>query len=137
MAPVAERTLVPVRRTSDVWSARLGGLALAGCFLATAAALVGPRATLHLATYPNRALGLIDAGPWGVAVAAAGWLRSPASLSVLTAVAASALVATVGPQMTGLVLSSASGWFAAVVVLAAALAVTSLLVRRPAREGRR
>jgi hypothetical protein len=48
------------------------------------------------------AMGLMYAGPWGVAIILAGWVRGTTSAALLTAVSACCLAALVGPQMVDL-----------------------------------
>jgi hypothetical protein len=78
------------------------------------------------------AIGLIYAGPWGAAIALAGWLDRAAAAAVLLTVTGGVLLAMVGPQMTSLVSSSAAVPFAA--GLLAPLLVLARLATGPAPQ---
>ncbi len=72
------------------------------------------------------AMGLIYAGPWGVSILLAAHLSRPASRTLLVTVAGSALMASAGPQMAGLVTSPVLAQFAALTLLPLALAAISV-----------
>ncbi len=65
------------------------------------------------------AMGLIYAGPWGVSILLAAHLSRTASRTLLVTVAGSALMASAGPQMAGLVTSPVLAQFAALTLLPA------------------
>lgn len=80
------------------------------------------------------AIGLIYAGPWGVAVALSAWLVRPAALGVLTAVTVAMLAAVAGPQMTDLIHQESRGIFA--LCLAAPLVAIAVRLQASGQQER-
>jgi predicted membrane protein len=75
------------------------------------------------------AMGLIYAGPWGVALIAVGWLARPTAIAALATVSLGACLALVGPQMTDLVFGNPAPAFATALI--ATVLVFAALVRQP------
>jgi len=74
------------------------------------------------------AIGLIYAGPWGVALVASAWTTRLVTVALVGTVAGCACLAAIGPQMADLLDASADGRFA---VMAVALAVLAAVSMRP------
>lgn len=72
------------------------------------------------------AIGLIYAGPWGVALVASAWTTRLVTVALLGTVAGCAALAAIGPQMADLLDASADGRFAVLAVVLAGLAAVSM-----------
>jgi hypothetical protein len=72
------------------------------------------------------AIGLIYAGPWGVALVASAWATRLVTVTLVGTVAGCAALAAIGPQMADLLDASADGRFAVLAVGLAGLAAASM-----------
>jgi hypothetical protein len=81
------------------------------------------------------AIGLIYAGPWGVALVASAWTTRLVAVTLVGTVAGCACLAAIGPQMADLLDASADGRFAALAVGLAALTALSMRTQHGERPG--